>query len=59
MKVAGCLQGVKEFVFKEDPANLAKSRQNLNKMYWVEKGIQVIIGSLLQATSIQLSCVTV
>jgi hypothetical protein len=46
MKVAGCLQGVKEFVFKEDPGNLAKSRQNLNKMYWVEKGIQVVTGSL-------------
>ena len=28
-------------MFKEDPANLAKSRQNLNKMYWVEKGLQV------------------
>ena len=36
-----CFQGVKQFVFKEDPANLAKSRQNLNKMYWVEKGLQV------------------
>ncbi len=34
-------QGMKMFVFKEDPSNLAKSRQNLNKMYWVEKGLQV------------------
>jgi hypothetical protein len=33
---------MKMFVFKEDPSNLAKSRQNLNKMYWVEKGLQVI-----------------
>lgn len=41
--VVDYVKGVKHFVFKEDPSNLAKSRQNLNKMYWVEKGLQMVM----------------
>jgi len=37
------VKGTKQYVLKEDPATQEKARAHLNKMYWVEKCLQVFM----------------
>merc|ERR1712059_58455 len=42
------VEGIREFLFKEDPATLPTSRKNLKIMYWLDIMVQVLflLGSL-------------